>query len=558
MKEIFMRQWRTRSRFATLNVVVLVVGLSVAWSIGLAEGQGNGTLTLRIVDAATGNPTPARVEILDRGGNGYVAEDALTVGGDPVNRKTAWEGTAEEARALLVSKVRNAYTRTDQFYSDGSSRISLSPGQYSLKVIKGNEYVTQFRELEIVAGRQSEKVKMSRWADPAAEAWYSADNHLHIARTHKELDPLLLTWMKAEDIHVATLLEWGNVSVFHNARQYRHGPGGVHQEGNYIVASGQESPRTHMLGHTITLGANEPIHFPKQYHIYRLVWEEAHRQRAISGYAHHGFIAGSTNGLGIDLPLNLLSFLEVMQFDISGYEMWYTVLNSGFRMAPTGASDYPFGRTLPGRERFYTKVEGPLTYESWIEGVRRGRTFVTNGPILDFRVEGRDIGEDVVVPETGRVRVEGRVRFDPARDNVRMLELIEGGRVLRSFLRQGTDSEIQCQLDVEITEVTWLALRVTGTKVGEAREAPTMAHTGAIYVSPENAAPLSEGPRAKALAHVWIARLKEMEYRLKSQVKWMGLSGWDDSISEAYLTENRPALMAEIKRAKEYYIKQAE
>ena len=44
--------------------------------------MSNGTLGLRIVDSDTEQPTPARVELVDRDGNCFVPEDALPTGGD--------------------------------------------------------------------------------------------------------------------------------------------------------------------------------------------------------------------------------------------------------------------------------------------------------------------------------------------------------------------------------------------------------------------------------------------------------------------------------------------
>jgi hypothetical protein len=41
-----------------------------------------GILALSIVDETTAQPTPARVEVLDKDGKGYEAEDALLIGGD--------------------------------------------------------------------------------------------------------------------------------------------------------------------------------------------------------------------------------------------------------------------------------------------------------------------------------------------------------------------------------------------------------------------------------------------------------------------------------------------
>src|SRR5205814_2265044 len=99
---------------------------------------------------------------------------------------------------------------------------------------------------------------------------------------------------------------------FNNAIQYAHGKSGLYREGDYILAAGQENPRTSFLGHTIILGASSPIDVRAPYLVYRLFWEEVQKQKALAGYAHKGQIGGE-NGLAIDLPHNLLSFFEVLQ-----------------------------------------------------------------------------------------------------------------------------------------------------------------------------------------------------------------------------------------------------
>jgi len=66
-------------RFAGVAVAGVVL-LVVAWS-----GQGKdapGCLKLSVVDEGTKQTTPCRVEILDKDGKAYVAEDALLIGGD--------------------------------------------------------------------------------------------------------------------------------------------------------------------------------------------------------------------------------------------------------------------------------------------------------------------------------------------------------------------------------------------------------------------------------------------------------------------------------------------
>ena len=356
-----------------------------------------GTLRLTILDAQTGEPTPARVEVLDQEGKGYMAEDAIPVDGDRTDRKEPWTGTAEEALARLKPEVQNHFSRTLQFYSGGSSRLVLPSGPYHVKIRKGFEFETVEQRVEVLPGQESElTLRLPRWADMRAQGWYSADHHLHIARSHRDLDPVLSKWMQAEDIHIATFLRWGHSQGFHNTPQYAFGSDSVYRSGNYLLASGQENPRTHILGHTIMLGARDPIDFPDRYLIYRLFHEEAHRQGALSGYAHGGVALGALNGLSIDLPLQLLKFVEVHQIATGYYDVWYNILNTGFRLAAVAGTDYPFSRSLPGMERFYTRIEGPLTYEAWLEGIRQGRTFVTNGPLIDFGVGGRAAGDEPI------------------------------------------------------------------------------------------------------------------------------------------------------------------
>ncbi len=256
--------------------------------------------------------------------------------------------------------------------------------------------------------------------------------------------------MQAEDVHVANLLQFGSWNRFFASPQYEHGKGGLYREGNYFLASGQENPRTHFLGHTIILGGQSPLHFADRYVIYKHFWEEARRQGALTGYAHWGTGSEAQAGLAIDLPDKLLSFLEVLEAHDANYDVWYDILNTGFRMTPTAGTDYGSVPSLPGRERFYTKVEGPFGYEAWLDGIRQGKTFVTNGPVLEFRVQSQGMGAEVLLKKPASVLVEARVRFDPARDDVKRLEVIQNGDLLRSFPREGPSAEIRCRFEAEI------------------------------------------------------------------------------------------------------------
>ena len=560
-------------------LVQIMVGL-VIWSTPAAFAQPNprpGSLHLTVLDADSGQPTPARVELLDKQGEAYVARDALPVDGDcelyygnaPQEDLSGW--TLERAVALLKKKVQNPYTGTTQFYSVGKSVISLAPGTYKLKVFKGVEYKIQARKIDVRPGKITQlTVNMSRWINMPEQGWYSADDHIHIARPVKELDPFISKMMQAEDLHVGNLLQMGLSIRFNRTPQYAHGPDSIYQEGNYILATGQENPRTDFRGHTIILGASSPIHFPKNYLIYRLFFEEARRQGALSGYAHFGGDeVGGNFGLGIDLPHGLVSFIEVLQWNRGIYNFWYDVLNAGFRMTPTAGTDYPCARAnIPGRERFYTKVEGPFTYKNWLEGVRKGHTFVTTGPILEFRVNGKGMGEEVKLSQRGSVQLEGRVRFDPTWDDVEHLEVIENGQLLRSFPRKVGAAEIRFQFEHDVRESSWLAIRAYGNKLGEidpmrnhiqgTRRHTSEAHSAPVYLTLKGA-PLSAQPRVKASARTWLARLEDFESRLaEDQIESLDREYIGNIVELDLLLKNRAALLEEIRKAKEYFTRLAQ
>jgi hypothetical protein len=551
-------------------ILFLILAAILLWQYSLAVVQDQqGTLKLQIVDEASKKPTPARVELLDQDGKAYVAEDALGIGDDFGDREVPWQGRLEDAKATLFrfKKFHNAYTGTEQFYSVGNCHVSLPASAYTLKVTKGKEYRPQARKIRIHAGETVElTVEMPRWIDMPKQGWYSADDHVHISRTFKELDPFISKLMQAEDLHVANLLQWGNSRHFHNTIQYSFGPAGVYQEGDYILSPGQENPRTHFLGHAIVLGAQRPINFPDSYLVYKLVFEEANRQGALNGFAHGGrdFVPG------LDVVHGLMNFLEVYcYFEHKDYlyNFWYDCLNAGFRITPTAGTDYAYlgekENSYPGDIRFYTQVNGRLTYEAWLEGVRLGRTFATNGPMLEFRVGGKGMGEEVRLENPGKVAVEGRVRFDPRQDAVERLEVIQNGEVIQSFSRKGNGTEIHGEFQHEVNRACWLAVRSSGTRPGEktkwieptGQPRPSVTHSAPIYVNVENGPTLSAHPRAKAVARKWLKGLEGFEKRLADDS--LAEEGPeecpdpDECVSVNSLRKYRPALLKVVQDAKQ-------
>jgi hypothetical protein len=557
--------------------------LLAAMSLGCtSEG---GTLELRIVDDA-GVPVPARIELLDEWGIAHVARDALEIKLECFTVPfPEWASSLQRAQSL-----DNPYTGTRQFYADGEARASLPPGRYRLTATRGIEYRTAAAEVEVVEGEVAlVKLTPLRWIDMPALGWYAADDHLHITRRTPEDDVRIGKWMQAEDLHIANLLQMGTAEHFDITPQHAFGDAGVYASQDTLLIPGQEHPRTHVLGHTIILGAQAAIDRRDSYLVYQGFWKEAQRVGGAAGYAHWG--AGQAqDGLAIDAPSGLLSFIEVLQFDLPYYEVWYEMLNLGTRIAPSAGTDFPCIPSVPGRERFYTRVEGPPDRDSWVQGVRRGNTFVTNGPVLELEVNGVRIGEELRLASPQTVRIRGRVRFDAARDDILRLELVRNGAIAAVVERSAAE-EIVLDVSAAVDQPAWFALRAVGDKVGETRMEtpwyvtprslrlgcrfgcgasmferaefvgagrvrPAAAHTAPVYVTVTGveAAPPTE------LVRRTLDRLDRLEAQLSDErldelVVFRPLAGalLIDGVPAEALRRDRPALRALIESARAHY-----
>jgi hypothetical protein len=549
-----------------------------------------GTLSLRITDAA-GEEIPARLEVLDEAGRAWLAEDAI-----PLRFECLLAPLPDWAaeRVSISPRLENPHTGTNQFYADGSARLELPAGRYRVRAYRGIEHSVEERSVELRAGEaQSLAIEMRRWIDLPAAGWYAADDHLHITRRTADDDRRIASWMRAEDLHVANLLQMGTVDQFGVTPQHDFGAAGEYRLGDTLLLAGQEHPRTHFLGHTITLGADAAIDLRETYIVYESFWRAAARAHGLPGYAHFG-VGPARDGLALDVPRGLVFFLEVLQFELPYYDTWYDLLNLGLRLTPTAGTDFPCGPawSIPGRERFYTRLDAKPTRESWLAGVRAGRTFVTNGPLLELRAGDVGIGDELELAAPARIEIEASVRFDPTRDDVKQVELLRNGESIPAPVERAGPGELRIRVAHDVTASSWIALRASGDKVGEVplaatlpgwaidlgdrytkfrelterseafyaargRTRPSAAHTAPIWLTLRGAPPLSAQPQGQELARAALARLDGLEARLadgriEEQTLWDWLP-YSDGVPLEHLRANRPALLRAIAEARARY-----
>ena len=449
---------------------VALCNVEVTRSGTTARSGASGRVRLLVRDADTGRPIPARVGLYDSTGRlPLPGEQAVVVSrfGDPVRRLRV------NQNAHWPSENRQA------FYVNGRYEADVPAGVYEVVVARGIEYEPYRGEVQIAPGQTGEVyVELERYADLADRGWYSFDGHVHVGRDTVE-DGAAWAFGAAEDVRMLNLTQMGNLS-----RTYFSQPGwgaeGRFEQDGYVILSNQEDPRTVQHGHTLHYNLTAPIHLPSEdYYSYHDAFEQVSLQGGLSGYAHHGQLFNGRRGLALDVPFGIVDFIEVLQNGRLATEPWYDFLNLGYRILPMAGSDFPY-MDLPGVVRAYAKIDGAFTADAWFEAYGRGNVYVTNGPFLEFTVNGQPMGSEVRVTRGGRLSVVAEVELNPAVDALDRIELVVFGEVVASEAANGRD-RVSLRTEITADQSQWLAVRAYGA-TQDNRGVGTAAHSAATFV----------------------------------------------------------------------------
>jgi hypothetical protein len=505
------------------------------------ECRAAGTLAVRIVDDETGEPVAARV---------YLADDAGPTwpGGAPIRRDgrgDAW------------------------FHADGAFEAIVS-GTAHLRVARGIEYEPATATAAVRPdGRAEVTVRLRRWSHMAADGWHSGDVHVHLHYGGEyELSP--------ED---ASLAQRAEDARFLNMMVANQGSGWVHDATLFSGAQHPLSTAGHVLqwgeeyrndfyGHLCMYGLRElvpPVYsgFARTDHPHdvpanAVAARHCHSVGGTLSYAHPLFdsgdldrvfsekIAYEAKELPVDAALGLVDAIDIMSYPADSVEtarLWYRLLNCGLRLAATAGSD-TFMNTCdwgkfsnpPAGVRAFVRVDGALSTESWCAGVRAGRSFVTNAPMLRLEIGEHGIGDEIAAAPGDVLRVEAEAGSYAPMDRI---ELIVDGEVVVSAAADEGGRHAMLSHDLRVERGCWIALRATGPEHEYVLGGALFAHTSPIYVSVPGAPIVSAADAAYFVA--WIDRLVAMCER-------------EGSYASA---ADRGAVVAVFRQAQRYYVTRA-
>jgi TolB protein len=487
------------------------------------------TLTVKVQDEA-GRPLPARLSVTDARGRFFAPDDAWIHADD-----------------LLIPERQRMETR--YVHGAGEWRISVPPGPLEIKVARGPGYAVVRRKVD---GPASVTVTLPRLAFPGK--WWSADLHVHMnyGGRCRNTPAHLVQQARAEGLDLVYNLVVNKEQRVPDIAAFLQGVDPA-STGDVLLLHGEEFHSSYW-GHIGLLGLQRlilPGYTAYPFTAVASPWPNnaavadlAHAQGGLVGYVHpfDSDVDPSrderlTNELVVDAALGKVDYYEAVGFSdhLSTAAVWYRLLDCGLRL-PAGAgtdamANYASLRGPVGLNRVYVKAHGELSRESFLAGLKAGRTFATNGPLVDLRVGTAGLGDSVEVPAGSELRYHASLRSNVS---VAKLEVIWNGAVAARHDVNSASAEVTGRIDA--SDSGWMLVRAYSEEGNEdVLDIHPYATTSPIYVT------VSGRPRRSRAAAAWA--LQWLDRLEKATV------GHADYRTPA----EREAVLHDISRAKVFY-----
>jgi hypothetical protein len=375
-------------------------------------------------------------------------------------------------------------TETHYFHCEARCALDVPAGITTITVQHGFAHAIWQQDVQAKPGAtQPVRVALQSQAlPPEFGRFASADLHVHMNYGgHYRNTPEHLAWQaRAEDLDVVENLivnkeeRVPDIAYFGEDRA----PGAPRN-----IAHTQEF-HTSYWGHLGLLGLHDHLVTP-DFAAYRhtalaspwphngVIADLAHAQGGVVGYVHPfdtvpdpAQDAVLTHQLPADVAHAKVDYLEVVGFadHKATAAVWYRLLNLGYRLAAGAGTDamanYASLRGPVGMNRVFVDL-GDAAADTpdptnILAPLKAGHAFVSNGPLLGLLIGGRRPGDTLALSSAGRQSYRIALRSPVAVDH---LELVQNGRVLRSFDLAGDRRTFDAQGGLDLSEGGWILLR---------------------------------------------------------------------------------------------------
>jgi hypothetical protein len=336
------------------------------------------------------------------------------------------------------------YQKYDGYFSEqgGSFEMALPAGKYNLEFFHGIDYLSQKQQVEIGQNNMVQIIiEFEPWVQLRQRGWTNGDGHAHLYTDKKCNDEMLQTVSRICRAQGVDFLCTNQGWAGYGDENWREGYGKFSDD-RFTLFYGAEMPK-YRTGHTWWLGLNstrgyfsatmdsmyencyyktaenphwdfDNLPFPNVPDV-QVIPQIKRAENAVACIPHptswwwekRGDLLKYTTNVCSYLSFSLLAgnlwdALVVMGYNADHYfyqNLWFHVLNAGYRMTPVAELDGGYGANnkFPyGKYRVYYQTGEKVTMESVTNAARHGRTFVTSGPIVFAVIDGdKQVGEDL-------------------------------------------------------------------------------------------------------------------------------------------------------------------
>lgn len=412
-----------------------------------------------IIDQKSGRPVEAKVHVLDAGGR----------------------------PAFPVNGIRKVGPGLGGFYAAGEFTVEVPSGFTTCKVERGTEYEPFEATVRVTFGAPNElTISLRRWTDLPEMGWYPGNTHIHYDEQEERPDHRLRLDPRVHDLRVTVVSILQRRELPYAVNKYPVGLLTDFTTAHHVVDCGEENRHNKEAweigyGHVIFLRLVEPV-LPisrgvlvddgdPDYPPLCYACDEARRQGGLAIWCH--------NGMGMEAPvaailgkLDAFNLFDPYWVNPKEFQIWYHLLNCGLHLPASTGSDW----YICSNNRVYVQTGEVFTYESWLDGLQAGRTFITNGPALFIRVNGHQPGDTVFGDQGDRLETEVTWR---SHYPVESVELISNGQVVGSQAFPNGSRSGTWRVPFVAQEDGWLAARVFSQRRDSFYQ-PIFAHTSPV------------------------------------------------------------------------------
>lgn len=362
-----------------------------------------------------------------------------------------------------------------------------------IEALAGLETELTSRSIDLTGKDSAElTLRLVRFYDAKKAGFTGGNTHLHLrSMTRPEADEYLQTIARADetDLVFVSYLTRAKADKTYISNTYTKETMRVLSDYGIRFEFGEEhrhnfGPGGEGYGHVMFLNIQKMIHPVSigpgimgagvDYPTIRQALDRAHADGATVLWCHNTF------GLE-DVPNWIAGRVDAQNIFDGGnqgsyQDSYYRYMNTGLKVPfSTGTDWFMFDFS-----RVYVQDPKPENVPQWLDSLEAGKSYITNGPLLELMVNGHRPGDTISLNGPASLNIRARA---VGRTDFSKIELISAGQVIQSTARRAVDNHFEAAIDtsVDVGHPGWLAVRVK-TENKNALGNSIFAHTSAVYV----------------------------------------------------------------------------